>query len=92
MAISNVNVANTVTPIVAENGYRDSMTIQHVDTADSNVAIWVSTDPAMTVGVGFYIRALAGVFSTDRENGAANAWYGISEGNTVTIVVATGEN
>jgi hypothetical protein len=92
VAISNVNVENTVTPIVSENGYRDSVTIQHVDTTDGNVAIWVSTNPAMTVGQGFYVSALGGVFSTDRENGAANAWYGISAGNTVTIVVATGEN
>ena len=91
MAISDVNVANTVTAIAAADAYRSSLTIQHKDTTDFNVPIWLSRDPAMVAGGGFYLSALAGVFSVDRENGSADAWYGISTGNTVTVVVATGE-
>lgn len=91
MAISEVNIANTVTVIVASDAYRSSLTIQHKDTADLSVPIWVSRDSAMVSGGGFYLGALGFAFSADRENGATDAWYGISSGNTVTVVVATGE-
>lgn len=91
MAISDVNVANTVTAIAAGDAYRSSLTIQHKDATDVNVPIWISRNPAMVAGGGFWLGAQGGSFRADREDGATEAWYGISSGNTVTVVVATGE-
>lgn len=91
VAISDVNVANTVTAIAAADAYRSSLTIQHKDATDANVPVWISRDPAMVAGSGFYLAGQGHSFSVNRENGSTEAWYGISPGNTVTVVVATGE-
>lgn len=91
MAISNVNVTNAVTKLADVDTSRSSLAIQHTDLTDSGVPIWISGNVNMVAGEGFYLSGLGGVITFDRAAGATGEWYAISPGNTVTVVVATGE-
>ena len=90
VAISNVNVAATVTVIAAADAYRSSISIQHVDTTDGTIAVWVGNSPTLAVGEGFYLSGVGVLFSAGREEDAPQPWYGIAASGTVTVAVSAG--
>lgn len=91
VAISNVSVGATATLVAAGNPYRDTLTIQHVDTTHSAVAVWIGTDPAIEASEGLYLSGLGAAVAISRAAGAGCAWYGVVAADTAIVAVGTGE-